>query len=138
MSPDVPQRLRAAALASLDLSIPAAPDASEARKVWRALILGQCRLIESFDADGHRYLIARRNPAGARASARLSEQEVRALYLRAVGTSYKVIACELNMSTAAAHGLTRSGMRKIGVHDEAELPWLFGSLSRNERCPPSP
>lgn len=92
---------------------------------WRALIDGQIALVSSCDVDGQRYLIARRNPPGARATAGLSDSEVKALRLRSCSTSYKVIADELGVSTAAAHGLVQAGMRKLGVLDETELPWLF-------------
>lgn len=138
MSPDAPHRLRAAALASLDLSIAPRSAEVDAHDVWRALLQGRCCLIESFDADGHRYLIARRTPGVPRSNTRLTPLEARALCLRAQGDSYKVIASELGMSTAAAHGLTQSGMRKIGVRDEAELPWLLRRPSASPRVGRTP
>ena len=117
-----------AALEALDLaaaSAEVAEDRGGTQDAWRALIDGRCSLVQSFDADGHRFLIARRNPPGGRSAAGLSAFETRALRLRARSNSYKVIAEELGLSTAAAHGLVRAGMRKLGVQDETELPWLF-------------
>jgi DNA-binding NarL/FixJ family response regulator len=46
-----------------------------------------------------------------------------------------VIAHELGLSTAAAHNLVQSGMKKLGIHDEMELPVLFGRALPQEADP---
>jgi DNA-binding NarL/FixJ family response regulator len=114
------------AVARLDAAPQAGDDRVAILASWRALVDGQLALVSSFDADGQRFLIARRSSPAARAATRLTAAEAHALRLRAESTSYKVIAGELGLSTAAAHGLVRAGMRKLGVQDETELPWLFG------------
>ena len=123
MSGDSFDELRAA-VERLDPAREAADDPIHTLEAWRALVEGRVALVSSFDADGQRFLIARRSAPATRTSA-LSASEARALRLRAQSTSYKVIAGELGLSTAGAHGLVRTGMRKLGVQDETELPWLF-------------
>ena len=102
---------------------------------WRALLEGRCSLVESFDSRGRRFLVARCNPPEITAPSALSSVEARALALRARSASYKVIADELGLSTAAGHNLVQSGMKKLGIHDEAELPPLFGRTLRRKPPP---
>lgn len=111
---------------SLERNTDAAPDPARTLAAWRALVEGRWSLLESFDAHGHRYLIVRRNSLEHTAPSALSRLEAQALLLRAHSTSYKVIAAELSLSTAAAHNLVQSGMKKLGIQDETELPALFG------------
>jgi hypothetical protein len=101
-------------------------DPDQALDSWRALISGQWSLVESFESDGRRYLIARRNPPGSVGAAAVSSLESSALLRRAQGASHKLIAYELGVSCAAAHRLVTSGARKLGIPHDGYLPVLFG------------
>jgi DNA-binding NarL/FixJ family response regulator len=105
-------------------------DPDTALEAWRALVSGRWSLVESFESDGRRYLVARRNPPGAMAGQALSRLEAHALVLRAQGASYKLAAYELDISTATAHRMVQSGMRKLGVSHESELPLLIQACAR--------
>jgi DNA-binding CsgD family transcriptional regulator len=115
-------------VAALEGSCAAASHRATNLAAWRDLIEGRCSLVESFDSGGRRFLIARPNPPGMHLSAALSALEAKALLLRAQSASYKVIADELALSAAAGHNLVQSGMKKLGIRDEAELPALFGRV----------
>jgi DNA-binding CsgD family transcriptional regulator len=97
----------------------------DAREAWRALVSGRWSLVESFESDGRRYLLARENPPDKVRDAALTALEMHALLLRAGGASYKWMAYELEISTAATHRLVQSGLKKLGIRNEHELPALF-------------
>jgi DNA-binding CsgD family transcriptional regulator len=102
----------------------------DALEAWRALVSGRWSLVESFESDGRRYLLARENPPDKVREAALSALEARVLLLRAGGASYKWMAYELEISTAATHRLVQSGLRKLGIRNEHELPALFKGRAR--------
>lgn len=99
----------------------------DACEAWRALVSGRWSLVESFEADGRRYLLARENPPHKVRESALTALEARALLMRAGGASYKWMADELAISTAATHRLVQSGLKKLGIRHEHELPALFVS-----------
>jgi DNA-binding CsgD family transcriptional regulator len=93
----------------------------EAVGLWRALVAGRWSLIEHFDHDGRRYLLARRNePSGARlTSLTLVDREV--LALAALGHTNKLIAYQLGLtSSAVAMRLSRIAT-KLGVRTRVQL-----------------
>lgn len=100
-------------------------DPDTAVEAWRALASGRWSLIERFESDGRRYLVARCNPPGAVSGQALSRLEAHAMVLRAQGASYKLAAYELDISPATAHRLVQAGMRKLGMNLESELPLLI-------------
>jgi DNA-binding CsgD family transcriptional regulator len=105
-------------------------DPDTALEAWRALVSGRWSLVETFESDGRRYLVARRNPPGAMPGQALGRLEAHALVLRAQGASYKLAAYELDISAATAHRLVRAGMRKLGVSHESELPLLIQACAK--------
>jgi DNA-binding CsgD family transcriptional regulator len=89
----------------------------EAVALWHALVAGRWSLIEHFDSDGRRYLLARRNaPRLAMPDTALSHRQCQVLAYAALGHSNKVIGYELGISTStvAVHlgaAATRLGSR---------------------------
>jgi DNA-binding CsgD family transcriptional regulator len=102
-----------------------ASDPDGALESWQALVSGRWSLVESFESDGRRYLVARPNPPETMERTALSPLEAHALVLRAQSASYKLIGYELGLSLAAAQQLVASGCKKLGVLRETELPQLF-------------
>jgi DNA-binding CsgD family transcriptional regulator len=121
------EALRHAVLASEEARGPMrskSPD--QALALWGALVSGRWSLIDRFDSDGRRFLVARRNEALSAPRAPLSERECQVAALVSLGHSNKLISYELGLaaSTVATH--LASAMTKLGVPSRVELVQLFG------------
>lgn len=92
---------------------------------WNALVDGRWSLVDSFDRDGKRFLLARRNPLDLPEPSALthSERQVAALYAR--GHAGKLVAYELGMTTSAVSSILRRALRKLRLQSRAELVALF-------------
>lgn len=92
---------------------------------WNALVDGRWSLVDSFDRDGKRFLLARRNPLDLPEPSALSpsERQVAALYAR--GHASKLVAYELGMSTSAVSSILRRALRKLRLRSRTELVALF-------------
>ena len=107
-----PGELRQLALAALRADVSA-----QHGEHWAAWVGGACSLVDQFDRDGWRYVIAeyrRQNPP-------LSSVQRRMLAARARGTSLKVIAAELGISVPAVSRRLHRAMKKLGLNTQADL-----------------
>ncbi|RYZ06776.1 MAG: response regulator transcription factor [Myxococcales bacterium] len=111
----------------------ASPD--EALGLWRALVDGRWSLIERFESDGRRVLVARQNPPRARKHRALSEQEQKVVALLALGHSVKLCAYELGRAESTTSEIARSALRKLGLSSRAELLEMHGALMGAEAQP---
>jgi len=102
-----------------------AEDPDLSLETWRGLVAGRWSLVEHFDTDGRRFLLARKNDPDVKAIAGLSKRECQVLSLRARGISLKLIAYDLGLSVPSVSRSLRTGMAKLGVASEAELVTLF-------------
>jgi DNA-binding NarL/FixJ family response regulator len=96
-------------------------DGREALALWRGLVAGQWSLVDKFESDGRRYLLAHRNEPHARESHALRRREQQVLELACRGYSNKMIAYELGIAetTVATHlGAVR---RKFGCSSRSEV-----------------
>lgn len=100
-------------------------DADESLAAFEGLVAGRWSIVQSFESDGRRYLVAIQNQPGQIAAAALSANEAHALLLRAQGLTNKLIAYELGLAESSVHHLIREGMRKLGVPRESDLPLLL-------------
>jgi DNA-binding CsgD family transcriptional regulator len=80
-------------------------DPEEAMAVWRALVAGRWSLLDHFDSDGRRFVVAHRNDANVPDARGLTLRERQVLAYAALGHSNKVIAYELGLaiSTVSSH-----------------------------------
>jgi DNA-binding CsgD family transcriptional regulator len=84
-------------------------------QLWGELIDGRWTLIDRFDADGKRFVVALRNtPLGANLC-RLNQREVHALALARDGASNKVISLTLGIAPATATRLLHSAATKLNA-----------------------
>lgn len=112
--------LRALA-AALERDVAPRADADHvAHAVWRGLLDGRWAILDSFEADDRRYLLARERP-GPSASAALTERERQVVEMAVRGHSNKFAALELGLtaSTVATH--LRRAMTKLGLGTRAAL-----------------
>ncbi|MBI5489160.1 MAG: helix-turn-helix transcriptional regulator [Deltaproteobacteria bacterium] len=106
-------------------------DPDEAVGVWRALVAGRWSLVDHFDHDGRRFLIARRNDPQSRAPVDLTLRERQVLGYACLGHSNKLIAYELGLSpTTVSTHLARSAA-KLGADSRAALIRLAMASGRS-------
>jgi DNA-binding NarL/FixJ family response regulator len=91
----------------------------------RLLAAGGWTLVDHFDADGHRYLIVRREGG----SAALDPEEQLLLRRRAQGDALKEIAIDLGVSISAVSRRLAAAMRKLGIRSHTDLPRLLPALA---------
>jgi DNA-binding CsgD family transcriptional regulator len=107
-------------------------DPEEALSIWRALVDGRWTLLDHFDRDGRRYLVARRNDVDPSMPAALSLRERQIVGFAALGHSVKLIGYELGLSGPTVSTHLGSAMTKLGVRTRAELVQLCAPMIRDE------
>lgn len=101
---------------------------------WQALVRGRHSLVDWFDADGRRYILAIPNPPGVRDIRGLTEREARVVQYVALGEKHRAIGYRLGISRSAVTKAVRSAMRKLGAKTSAELvARVIPLLQRDER-----
>lgn len=75
-------------------------DPDQAIALWRGLVSGRWSLLDHFDSDGRRFIIAHRNDAKVPDKRGLSSRERQVLAHASMGHSNKVIAYELGLSVS--------------------------------------
>jgi DNA-binding CsgD family transcriptional regulator len=103
-------------------------DPDGALDLWKGLAAGRWSLIDHFDTDGRRYLVAHRNDPQLESPNALTLPERQIAGYAAMGHSNKHIAYELGLSesTVATH-LGAAGL-KLGVRSRADLLRLVGGI----------
>jgi DNA-binding CsgD family transcriptional regulator len=110
-------------------------DIETALSLWRGLVDGTWSLVERFDSDGRRFLIARRNEPGVLDPRGLSLREKQVVSFAAMGHSSKLIAYELGIEKSTVSSHLTAAMHKLGVDNHVALVRLlnhFGSPSEFE------
>jgi DNA-binding CsgD family transcriptional regulator len=100
-------------------------DPLQALALWRALVSGRWSMVDRFDRDGRRFVVARRNQPGARVHRALSEREVQVATLVAFGHPNKVVGYELGIAESTVATLLRRALRKLDLPGRTELVDLF-------------
>lgn len=95
-------------------------DASEALDTWKPLIDATWTMYDSFDRDGRRYYVVRKNES-ARATPTLTRRERQVLGFAALGHSNKLIAYELGLAPTTVASHLSSLAKKLGVTSRVEL-----------------
>jgi DNA-binding NarL/FixJ family response regulator len=105
-------------------------DPDSALEAWRGLVSDPWSLVDRFESDGRRYVVAHRNePMPARVLA-LTLRERQVVAHRVAGHSSKVAAYALGVSPAAVSGALRSAMLKTRRAQRATTPAPDGSEGR--------
>jgi DNA-binding CsgD family transcriptional regulator len=88
---------------------------------WTGLIAARWSLVDHFEADGKRWLLARRNDVAEVGKAELSPRELQAVAFAALGHTNKLIAYEMGISAETVRVLLHRAARKLGAQDRSEL-----------------
>lgn len=102
-------------------------DADAALSRWHALVSGRWSLVDSFERDGRRFLVARRNDPELASPRSLSQRERQILAYAALGHPNKYIAYALGIAPSTVSSHLMSGMRRLRLRSRAELArvWAF-------------
>jgi DNA-binding CsgD family transcriptional regulator len=103
-------------------------DPHEALEIWKALVQGRWSLVDWFDTDGRRFVLAVPNPPDVVDPRGLTEREMQVVTYASFGHSNKLIGYQLGISGARVSTLLSSSMRKLGARTHAQLVKKIGDL----------
>lgn len=99
----------------------------EAVELWRALVDGRWSIVDRFNRDGRRFLIAHENELETASQLSLTTRERQVVTCVAMGHSNKLVAYELGLSVGAVSSYLRLAMRKLGLSSRLDLARLLRS-----------
>ena len=103
-----------------------------ALEIWQGLVEGRWSLVDRFESDGRRFVVARRNEPSAVDPRALTRREQQVASLVARGMSTKLIGYELGLSVGAVGGVVQRLIRKLGARNRTDLIALIRSLSQSK------
>lgn len=92
---------------------------------WKGLVAARWTLVDQFDSDGRRYLVARKNDPEFVGLEALTERERCAVGFAAVGHSNKLIGYEMGIATSTVAVLLSRAARRLGARSRLELMRAF-------------
>ena len=96
-------------------------DSNRAVHDWKVLVAERWSLLDHFDSDGKRYVLACRNSPSALSGALLTPRERQVVLLAARGHSNKLIAYELGIATSTVGVLLGRAAARVGVRSRGAL-----------------
>jgi len=126
--PPPSQPLRGAALDIERAQRQAGASPEAALGFWKALVDGRWSLVERFESDGRRILVACQNEPETQANRALSESERKVVALVSLSHSQKLVAYELGYSEVVVSRLIKSALTKLGLRSRSQLIELRGAL----------
>lgn len=100
-------------------------DPEKALEIWRGLTAGRWSLVDHFDTDGKRFLLAMKNIPTVDKRADLTPRERRVCALAAMGHRDKEIAYMLGLSSASVTASLHRARVKLGVKSRVELARIW-------------
>lgn len=105
-------------------------DVELATRRWRPLVLSRWSLLDDFDSDGRRFVVAVENASPTRPPRRdLSLREHQVMTQAHLGHTDKVIAYELGLSTSTVRVLLHRATKKLGAATRREAMARFDALA---------
>jgi DNA-binding CsgD family transcriptional regulator len=96
-----------------------APD--EALEAWKGLVAGRWSLVDSFESDGRRYVVATENEPVTPSIESLSKRERQVAVYAAAGHPSKLIAYELGIADSTVRVLLGRAMKRLRVESRRAL-----------------
>jgi len=97
------------------------PDALAGLRGWRGLIDARWSLLDQFESDGKRYLVARENAPRPPGPGAFTTRERQVVGYAALGHDNKIIAYDLGIAHATVKVLMARAAAKLGVRTRAEV-----------------
>jgi len=94
-------------------------DPERAIALWQAMVAGRWSLLDHFDSDGRRFVLAHRNEADVPDVRGLTQRERQVAAYAELGHSNKVIAYELGLSLGTVGQHLASARAKLGALQRA-------------------
>lgn len=99
-------------------------DPAAALELWHGLLSGRWSLVEHFDSDGKRFLLARRNDPASPHPKGLSGRQRQVAFYASLGWSNSEIGYALGVSENTVSTHLQHGLAKLGLGTRAELVQL--------------
>jgi DNA-binding NarL/FixJ family response regulator len=96
-------------------------DPEQALEIWKALVRGRWSMVDWFDTDGRRFVLALPNAPHVTDPRGLTERESQVVAYAVLGQTNKMIAYRLGLSGSRVSMLLRSAMRKLNVQTRSQL-----------------
>lgn len=96
-------------------------DPEEALQIWKALVDGRWSMVDWFDSDGRRFVLAHPNPPDLKDPRGLNERERQVAAYASLGESNKLISYRLGLSQSQVSAWLKSAMHKLGVKTRPQL-----------------
>jgi DNA-binding CsgD family transcriptional regulator len=96
-------------------------DPEKALRIWKALVRGRWSMVDWFDTDGRRFVLALPNSPHIADPRGLTERESQVVAYAVLGQTNKMIAYRLGLSTSRVSMLLRAAMRKLNVQTRGQL-----------------
>lgn len=96
-------------------------DPEEALGIWRALVEGRWSMVDWFDSDGRRFVLAHANPPDIKDPRGLSERERQVATYAALGETNKLISYRLGISQSTVSTVLKMAMHKLGAQTRPQL-----------------
>jgi DNA-binding CsgD family transcriptional regulator len=101
---------------------------ARALAAWQALVSGRWSVVDWFDTDQRRFVLAIPNPPKVGDPRGLTPQECLVVAYAVLGESNKLIAYRLGLSQGRVSGLLRSAIHKLGLKSRTQLVQQIGPL----------
>lgn len=121
--------LRAAALSLDRARVKLRKDPELALDTWKCLVSARWTLVDCFENDGRRYILAQENEPDPHAAPELSARERQVLANAALGRSNKEIAYALGLAHSTVRVLLARAARKLNATSRRELVSRYEALA---------
>jgi DNA-binding CsgD family transcriptional regulator len=137
-----PARSKSASMALREASVRvdrgrAEADSDDAFIAWQALVQARWSMVDWFDTDGRRYILAIPNEPDTGDPRMLTKRESQVAAYAAIGENHKLIAFRLGISRARVSVHLRSIMQKLGAQTQAQLVANLSPFARAFASEPS-
>jgi DNA-binding NarL/FixJ family response regulator len=103
-------------------------DPEKAARDWRTLVHGEWSMVDHFDADGRRYVLAQSNEPSLAPVELLSQRERQVVALAAIGHANKMIGYELGIAVSTVGVLLGRAARKLGTRTRRETIAAYAAV----------
>ena len=114
-------------------------DPMHALELWRGLLAGRWTLVDHFDSDGRRFVLARKNDPSVPEPRALSPRQRQVVFYASLGWSNKEISYALGLSENTVSAHLAQSLSKLGIATRADLVRMATEVALAAAIPiPSP